>query len=170
MVSPFAQFLITQATLNVVQGERYRMIPDELRKYALGYYGRAAGPLAPDFLDRATRGEAPLAQPPAELLPPGLPRLRARRGAKASDDEVLLAAYYEDTLVEPLLREPRDQVPAHRFRTTPLVELVDFLSKQSDIERLRIAVPGIDLSMRGESRRHVVDAGVVRDTRHPSTP
>ena len=40
VVSPFAQYIVTQATLNVVQGERYRTIPDEIRKYARGYYGR----------------------------------------------------------------------------------------------------------------------------------
>ena len=34
LVSPFAQYIITQAVLNVVQGERYRTIPDEVRKYA----------------------------------------------------------------------------------------------------------------------------------------
>src|SRR4029079_1973852 len=40
VVSPFAQFIITQAVLNVVQGERYRTIPDEIRKYAMGHYGK----------------------------------------------------------------------------------------------------------------------------------
>ncbi|TMG89344.1 MAG: carboxylase, partial [Betaproteobacteria bacterium] len=38
LVSPFAQYIITQAVLNVVQGERYKTIPDEVRKYAMGYY------------------------------------------------------------------------------------------------------------------------------------
>ncbi len=42
LVSPFAQYIVTQATLNVVQGERYKTIPDEVRKYAMGYYGRLA--------------------------------------------------------------------------------------------------------------------------------
>ena len=55
MVSPFAQFLITQATLNVVQGERYRTIPDEIKKYALGYYGRPAAPMNPAPSSSATR-------------------------------------------------------------------------------------------------------------------
>ena len=158
MVSPFAQFLITQATLNVVQGERYRMIPDELRKYALGYYGRAAGPLAPQFLERATHGEAPLREPASERLPPALPRLRAERGARAGNDELLLAAYYDDALVRPLLRQERDGVSAQRFRTTPLVELVDYLAKQSDIRELRVAVAGVDLLMsRDETRAPAPD-------------
>lgn len=145
MVSPFAQFLITQATLNVVQGERYGMIPDELRKYALGYYGRAAGPLAPEFLERATHGEAFAQECASDLLPPALPRLRAERGTQADTDEILLAAYYDDALVRPLLRQQRDRMPAARFETTPLVELVNYLAKQADIETLRVAVAGVPL-------------------------
>ena len=53
LVSPFAQYLVTQATLNVVQGERYKTIPDEIKNYARGYYGRLAAPLSADFLERA---------------------------------------------------------------------------------------------------------------------
>ena len=148
MVSPFAQFLITQATLNVVQGERYRMIPDELRKYALGHYGRAAGPLSPDFLERATQGERLVQEAPGDALPPALPRLRAERGAHASADELLLAAYYDDALVRPLLDRRRDGLPALRFHTTPLMELIEFLTRQHDIAKLRIAVAGVDLQLR----------------------
>ena len=147
MVSPFAQFLMTQATLNVVQGERYCMIPDELRKYALGHYGRAAGPLAPEFLERATRGEPVVQEAPAELLPPALPRLRAERGAHAGNDEILLAAYYDDSLVRPVLARTRDAVAGLRFRTTPLRELVAYLTGAADIEKLRVAISGVDLAL-----------------------
>jgi oxaloacetate decarboxylase alpha subunit len=149
MVSPFAQFLITQATLNVVQGERYRMIPDELRKYALGHYGRRAGPLDPDFRERATRGEKEVSQAPAERVAPMLPRLRARRGSRASDDELLLAAYYDDALVDPVLARSEDSVSAVRYRTTPLLELVDYVSRRSDLARVRVAVSGVELALGG---------------------
>ena len=161
MVSPFAQFLITQATLNVVQGERYRMIPDELRKYALGYYGRAAGPLAPAFLERATRGEAFAQECASDLLPPALPRLRAERGAQADTDEILLAAYYDDALIRPLLRREHDRLSAARFQTTPLVELVNYLAKQADIQTLRVAVAGVPVQSSGDSP--IPERGAVAD-------
>ncbi|HLE66256.1 MAG TPA: pyruvate carboxylase subunit B, partial [Burkholderiales bacterium] len=51
VVSPFAQYIVTQATLNVVQGERYKTIPDEIRKYAMGYYGRLAAQPSDEFLE-----------------------------------------------------------------------------------------------------------------------
>jgi oxaloacetate decarboxylase alpha subunit len=39
MITPFSQFVGIQAVLNVLHGERYRYVPDEVKKYALGYYG-----------------------------------------------------------------------------------------------------------------------------------
>jgi oxaloacetate decarboxylase alpha subunit len=147
MVSPSAQFLITQATLNVVQQERYRTIPDELRKYALGHYGRAPGPLDPVFLERAGGSDGPLTDAPATRLPDALPRLRAARGRHAGMDEILLAAYYDDAQVEAVLAAERDRVPAYRFRTTPLLELVDYLRKCGDVESARVAVSGVNLAV-----------------------
>ena len=47
MITPFAQLVGTQAVLNVVHGERYRVVPNEIKKYALGYYGKLLAPVAP---------------------------------------------------------------------------------------------------------------------------
>src|SRR5881296_1069894 len=94
VVSPFAQFVITQAVLNVVQGERYATVPDEVRKYALGYYGRLAAPIEPNVLDRVAGREQPVTARPGELIPPALGRVRAERGPFASDDDLLLAVFY----------------------------------------------------------------------------
>ena len=55
VVSPTAQFMVTQAVLNVMQGERYRTVPDQLRKYCLGYYGKPPAPIAPELMERAVR-------------------------------------------------------------------------------------------------------------------
>src|SRR3546814_3726821 len=51
-VTPFSQFVGVQATLNVIEGERYARVPDEVKKYALGYYGKLLSPVDPDVLDR----------------------------------------------------------------------------------------------------------------------
>jgi len=145
MVSPFAQFLITQATLNVVQGERYRTIPDEIRKYALGYYGRPAAPIEPDFLDRATNGADPVTARPADFLAPRLPQTRKERGPIRDDDHLLLAAYYDDTLVEPLLPADRNGARPLRFVTSPLLELSDYIRQDKGIRQARIKLRGREL-------------------------
>lgn len=42
MVTPFSQFVVSQATFNVILGERYREVPDEIIPYALGRDGEEA--------------------------------------------------------------------------------------------------------------------------------
>jgi pyruvate/oxaloacetate carboxyltransferase len=143
VVSPFAQYIITQAVLNVVQGERYKTIPDEVRKYARGYYGRLAAAPAAEFLERATiRPEERVTERPAEHIEPWIPALRSKLGPQASDEDVLLAAFYDDALIAAL----RDPVPECRVRTTPLYELVRWLAERRDIGHARIRFAGTDLS------------------------
>ena len=144
VVSPFAQYIVTQATLNVVQGERYRTIPDEIRKYARGYYGRLAAEPSPEFLERANiRPSEYVTEAPAAHIEPWTARLRAELGSSAGDEDVLLAAFYDRKLIEPL----RNPVPECRFRTTPLTELVGFLSTRTDIGYARIRFAGTDMTI-----------------------
>jgi len=143
LVSPFAQYIITQAVLNVVQGERYKVVPDEVRRYASGGYGRVAAPMAPEFLERAAIKPSEFVTGRAgERVEPWLPRLRKRLGPGASDEQLLLHAFYDDALVSQL----RDPTPDCRPRTTPLEELVRHLASRRDIERARIRFAGVDLS------------------------
>lgn len=143
VVSPFAQYIITQSVLNVVQGERYKTIPEEVRKYAAGYYGRLAAPLAADFLERANlRPGEQVRERAAAHIEPWLPRLRAKLGPQASDEDLLLHAFYDPALVAQL----RDPVSECRPRTTPLNELVRYLAERKDIRRARIRFAGTDLS------------------------
>ena len=144
LVSPFAQFIITQAVLNVVQGERYKTIPDEVRKYALGYYGKLAAEPAPEFLERAKiRPEERVTERPAEHVGPWIPKLRQKLGPGANDEDVLLGAFYEPKLLEPL----RDPAPECRFGTTPLYELVKYLQERRDIRRARIRFAGTEIHL-----------------------
>lgn len=94
IVSPFAQFILTQSVINVIHGERYAVVPDEIRKYALGYYGRPAAPIDPDVLDRIVGNEEPVSCRAGELIPPTLERVRRERGPFASDEDLLLAVFY----------------------------------------------------------------------------
>jgi pyruvate/oxaloacetate carboxyltransferase len=142
VVSPFAQYIVTQATLNVVQGERYKTIPDEIRKYARGYYGRLAATPSPEFLERAGIDATDyVTEAPAAHLEPWIPRLRGELGTGARDEDVLLAAFYDRKLIEPL----RNPVPDCRFRTTPLCELVGFLAGRNDIGYARVRFAGTDM-------------------------
>ncbi len=143
VVSPFAQYIITQAVLNVVQGERYKTIPDEVRKYARGYYGRLAAQPSAEFLERASIDpNERVTERPAGHIEPWVPRLRAKLGPRARDEELLLHAFYDEELVAAL----RDPVPECQARTTPLHELVRWLAERRDIARARIRFAGTEIS------------------------
>ncbi len=141
VVSPFAQFVVTQAVLNVMQGERYRTVPDEVRKYALGYYGALAAPIDPDVLDRITGGQEPVTARPGDLIPPGVQRVRRERGPFASDDDLLLAAFYSPQEFAALAaaRPIRTSYPIGR---TPLVTLIKELAARREIAAVRIVKGG----------------------------
>jgi oxaloacetate decarboxylase alpha subunit len=144
VVSPFAQYIVTQATLNVVQGERYRTIPDEVRKYAMGYYGRLAARPSDEFLERADiRPSEMVSERPAEHIAPWLARLRSELGASASDEDLLLAAFYDRKLIEPL----RNPAPECRFRTTPLGELIRYVGARRDLSYAHIRFAGAEMTL-----------------------
>jgi oxaloacetate decarboxylase alpha subunit len=91
MATPFSQLVGIQAVLNMVHGERYKTIPDEVIQYAAGYYGKPVAPIEPDVLDRimnAPRARHVLASPPQQ---PTLEELRKQYGTD-DDDELILRA------------------------------------------------------------------------------
>lgn len=49
MITPFAQFVGTQAAMNVSIGERYKIVPNEIKKYVLGYYGELLAEIDPEL-------------------------------------------------------------------------------------------------------------------------
>jgi oxaloacetate decarboxylase alpha subunit len=132
IVSPFAQFVVTQAVLNVVGGERYATVPDEVRKYVLGYYGELAAPVEPKVLDRVAGRDQPVTARPGELLRPGVERARRELGPFASDDDLLLAIFYTPDQYAALLdaRPIRTDYPA---ALTPLVTLVKELAARPTV-------------------------------------
>lgn len=100
MVTPFSQIMATQAALNVLYG-RYAVIPDEVRKLALGYYGRTPVPVDENLLDRVADGREPVTDRPGEHIPHVLDRIRAEQGPFDSDEDLLLHALFRpDTLEE----------------------------------------------------------------------
>ena len=91
MATPFSQLVGTQAVLNIVTGERYSSIPDEVIQYAAGFYGEPAGPIDPNIMDKimsSARGPEVSTNPPPQ---PTIEDLRKEFGTK-DDDELILRA------------------------------------------------------------------------------
>jgi oxaloacetate decarboxylase alpha subunit len=132
VVSPFAQFIVTQATLNVMNAERYKVVPDEVRAYVLGRYGEIPGAIDPDLYDRIARGQEPAKERPGSLLSPALERVRRERGPFDSDDDLLLAVFYSDRDYAALKAAgPIDT--DYPLASTPLSTLVKEIAARRDV-------------------------------------
>ena len=70
LVTPSSQIVGTQATLNVVLGERYKVIPEEVKQYFRGYYGQPPAPMDPAIRKKAIGDETPITCRPADMLAP----------------------------------------------------------------------------------------------------
>ena len=139
VVSPFAQYIVTQAVLNVMGAERYETVPDEVRRYVLGGYGEIAGEIDPNLFDRIARGAEPVTERPGALVPPALDRLRRERGPFASDDDLLLAAFYAPKEYDALKAAgPIDTTSP--LEGGPLRTLIRELVKRPRISSVQIAV------------------------------
>jgi len=99
MATPFSQLVGIQAVLNIVKGERYAIVPDEVIEYAAGYYGETVAPINPDVLDRimsSDRAKDVLDNPPEQ---PTIEELRQRYGTQ-NDDELILRALMPESDLE----------------------------------------------------------------------
>jgi len=92
MATPYSQIVGAQAVENVVSGERYKQIPDEVIKYVLGYYGEPVVPVDQNVVDRVM--SLSRAKEFANWKPEGyfksVEELRQEIGPELSDDELLL--------------------------------------------------------------------------------
>ena len=102
LITPFAQFVGTQAVLNVIHGERYKIVPNEVKKYALGYYGKLLAPVDPNALDRIINNGSPTIAPNPQPLAPAVAALR-KQYPDADDDERLLRFMYAGRQVDEML-------------------------------------------------------------------
>lgn len=130
LVTPLAQFVGVQATLNVIEGERYRTVPDEIRKYVLGHYGELAAPIEPNVLDRIAGDEQPIAGRPGEILEPVLDKIRVEQGPFSSDEDLLMHVLYNKQTLDKFYSEQRsnNQIPS---AITPLSVLIKEVAKRN---------------------------------------
>ncbi|HID79252.1 MAG TPA: oxaloacetate decarboxylase subunit alpha [Aquificales bacterium] len=89
LVTPTSQIVGTQALLNVLQGERYKVITKETRDYVKGLYGRPPAPIKPEIMKLIIGDEQPITVRPADLLEPELDKCAEEAykvGARSIED------------------------------------------------------------------------------------
>ncbi len=134
LVTPTSQIVGTQAVLNVLTGERYKVLTRETRKLLLGYYGRTPAPVSPDLRKKAEEleGSPAIECRPADLLKPiwedALRAVERITGSRNEDDALSYAIFPQ--VAEQFFRE--------RMKTGP------------DPETVAAAVAAIIYSLRRE--------------------
>ena len=73
LVTPTSQIVGTQAVMNILTGERYKVVPQEVKNYVKGMYGRSPAPIDPKFIKQILGNEKPIDHRPADDLKPMLP-------------------------------------------------------------------------------------------------
>lgn len=76
LVTPLSQMVGTQAVFNVIFGERYKMVPKEIKAYVKGEYGRPAAPISEEIRKKVIGNEAVIVTRPADSIEPQLNILR----------------------------------------------------------------------------------------------
>ncbi len=144
MVTPLSQVVGSQAAINIVVGERYREVTDEVIQYALGHWGREAmkvmdKDVRAKILDRPRAGELAKREP----YNPTLADLRKKFGGNLTDEELILRTYIDEDAVN-IARGAPPPVPYLSART-PLVQLIADLARKKDLAH--VSIQGTDFSL-----------------------
>jgi oxaloacetate decarboxylase alpha subunit len=150
MVTPFSQFVGSQAAINIIKGERYAQVTDQVIQYALGFWGaEAASEVDADvrdkILNRPRAREFTQWQPPQ----PSLEEVRGKLGGPSlGDDELLMRYVVGNEDVEALKSAGAPKEYPHGGN--PLLTLIRELSRRTDCSQIHVRKA--DLSLLLESR------------------
>ena len=101
LVTPSSQIVGTQAVLNVIMGERYKMVPKESKKIMLGEFGQTVKPFNPEVQKKIIGDETPITCRPADLIAPQLPQFEKECAQwKQQDEDVLSYALFPQVAKE----------------------------------------------------------------------
>ncbi|WP_122647209.1 MULTISPECIES: oxaloacetate decarboxylase subunit alpha [Enterococcus] len=95
LVTPLSQMVGTQSLMNVISGERYKLVPNEIKDYVRGLYGRPPAPIAKEVQEKIIGTEEVVTVRPADLIEPQLPGFaeEIKEYAKSEEDVLMYALF-----------------------------------------------------------------------------
>ena len=114
LVTPLSQMVGTQAVLNVLMGERYKMVAKEIKEYLHGRYGRFPSEVDPEIMKKIVGNDEVITCRPADLLEPEFESLKEKyKDIARCDEDVLSLALFESVALDFLKKkynpEPEEQ-------------------------------------------------------------
>lgn len=95
LVTPSSQIVGTQAVLNVLMGERYKMVPKETKDIVRGMYGQTPVPISEEIRNKIIGDEEPITCRPADLIEPEMAKFEAEmKDYKQQEEDVLSYALF----------------------------------------------------------------------------
>ncbi len=152
MVTPFSQFVASQAAINIMTGERYKQVTDEIIMYCLGFWGKeASSEVRADIKDRIL--SMPRAKELAAFEPPQPAIEEVRRklgGPGVSDDELLLRFIIQE---EKEIEAMRAAGPPKEYVTSanPLVMIIHELLRKEELRHVHVSKGDFSLTLQKNS-------------------
>ena len=91
LVTPSSQIVGTQAVMNVINGERYKMVPQQTKDVLSGHYGKTVKPFNPEVVKKCIGDEEVITCRPADLIPPQLDKLKEECAKWTQQEEDVLS-------------------------------------------------------------------------------
>lgn len=123
LVTPSSQIVGTQAVLNILMGERYKMVPKESKALVKGEYGKTPAPINAEIQKKILNGEKPITRRPADLIKPELKKIRSEMKEYLEQDEDILSY----ALFPPVAKKYFEYRKAEKYGIDP--DMVDYENK-----------------------------------------
>lgn len=163
LVTPSSQIVGSQATMNVLTGDRYKVVTNETKNYFLGFYGKAPGSVDSKTKQKAIAGEKPITGRPADSLDPELKAVKKElKGHKVSEEDVLSYALFPSVAMQFFDERERGELKPE------VLEPVPQPGQASAAHGLHLAPVEFRVMLHGESYHiHVSGSGNTIDGRKP---
>ncbi|WP_139902112.1 oxaloacetate decarboxylase subunit alpha [Clostridium thermarum] len=116
LVTPMSQMVGTQATVNILTGERYKMILKEVKAYCRGEYGKAPGQINPDLMEKALGEDKPITGRFADTLEPIFNKTKEELKDITSSNEDVLSYILFPQIAENFIKEKKKNPTTDELR------------------------------------------------------
>lgn len=129
LVTPLSQMVGTQAVFNILSGERYKMVPKEIKEYVKGLYGASPAPISEEVRKKIIGDEEVVTVRPADLLEPEMDKYREEIKDLATSTEDVLSyvlfpqvarKFFEDRLKPKAEQESNEKTEAVQYITVTM--------------------------------------------------
>ena len=150
MVTPFSQYMATQAAINVVLGERYKQVVDDMIYYALGFWGKgAAAAIDRNVMDKIMSLPRARELTNWEFPEPTIEEVRKQYGGGGLSDEDLLLRYIigNDDDIKAMRAAGPVRQDKYVGAAAPLRILIEELLKRRDLSYVSIRTKDLNIAM-----------------------